>query len=122
LDKFVGDSLHLTGSVYRIVGIYQTGDAFEDSGAVLRLDDALELLGKPRQVSVFYIRLEDPGLQARFIARIEREMSDLELSGVRVSDAAAIMLKAEKAGNKITICSNSMMNSSDADSSTVRSV
>jgi ABC-type antimicrobial peptide transport system permease subunit len=117
LDKDVGDSLHLTGSVYRIVGIYQTGDAFEDSGAVLRLDDAQELLGKPRQVSVFYIRLEDPDLQERFIARIERQMSDLELSGVQEFQDKQVMANMLEGfvwaigGLAIIIGGVSMMNS-----------
>lgn len=83
LNKKVGDSLRLTGSVYRVVGIYQTGDAFEDSGAVLSLDDAQVLLGKPRQVNVLYIRLKDPALKERLSARIERQYPDLALTGIQ---------------------------------------
>jgi ABC-type antimicrobial peptide transport system permease subunit len=82
LDKTVGDSLRLTGSVYRVVGIYQTGAAFEDSGALLRLRDAQELLGKQRKVSLYYIRLKDPSLSDRFLARVKRQFPDLSLSGV----------------------------------------
>lgn len=81
LKKSTGDTLRLVGSIFRIIGIYQTGDAFEDSGAVLRMEDAQELLGKPRQVSIFYIQLKDPGLRDRFIARIERQLSDLKITG-----------------------------------------
>ena len=91
LDKAVGDSMRLTGSVYRIIGIYQTGDAFEDSGAILRMQDAQELLGKPRQVSVFYIQLKDPALRERFIKRVERQMPELELSGVQEFQDKQIM-------------------------------
>ncbi len=83
MKKKTGDSLRLTGSVYRIAGIYQTGDAFEDSGALLSLEDAQILLGKPRQVNVFYIRLRDPSLQDRFTTRIERQYPDLSLSGIQ---------------------------------------
>ena len=82
LDKSVGDTLRLTGSVFRVVGIYQTGDAFEDSGALLSLADAQNLLGKPRQVSIYYIRLKNPALSERFIQRVERQWKDLSLSGV----------------------------------------
>ena len=81
-DKKVGDTLRLTGSVYRIVGIYETGEAFEDGGAVLELTEAQELLGKPRQVSIYYIRLKDKALSERFMARINRRWPDLSLSGV----------------------------------------
>jgi ABC-type lipoprotein release transport system permease subunit len=81
MDKSVGDSLRLSGSVYRILGIYETGDAFEDSGAVLELKDAQELLGRPRTVGVYYIRLKDPSLRERFLARAERLWPDLMVSG-----------------------------------------
>jgi ABC-type antimicrobial peptide transport system permease subunit len=80
LDKTTGDTLRLGNSVYHVIGVYQTGEAFEDGGAVLRLEDAQDLLGKPRQVSLFYIQLEEINLKARFEKRIERQFSDLELS------------------------------------------
>ena len=83
LDKDVGDSMRLVGSTFRIVGIYQTGDAFEDSGAVMELKDAQQLLGRARQVSVFYIRLKDPALKERFLKRVERQWPDLALSGAQ---------------------------------------
>ena len=83
LDRGVGESIHIGGSLYRIVGIYETGDAFEDSGALLPLEEAQELLGKPRQVSLFYIRLEDSSLKDRFLKRVERRWPDLSLSGVQ---------------------------------------
>lgn len=82
LDKGVGDTLRITGSAFRIVGIYQTGDVFEDSGAILDLSEAQILVGKPRQVSLFYIRLKDTGLSQRFIKRAERLYPDLSLSGI----------------------------------------
>lgn len=82
LDKEVGDSLRLGGSLYRVVGIYETGEAFEDSGALLSLKDAQELLGRPRKVSIFYIRLKDPSLSERFQARVGRTWRDLSISGV----------------------------------------
>ncbi len=83
LKKKAGDTLRAGETVFRIVGIYETGDAFEDSGAVLNLHDAQELLGKPRQVSLFYIRLKDPQLRARLQARVERLWPNLELAGTR---------------------------------------
>jgi len=82
LNKKVGDSMRLTGSIFRIVGIYQTGDAFEDSGALMQLRDAQELLGRQRQVSLFYIRLKDAALTGRFLERVERLWPDFAVSGV----------------------------------------
>ncbi len=83
LHKKVGDTLRMTGTAFRVVGIYETGDAFEDSGVLLDLPAAQELLGKPRQVSLFYVRLKDPSLSQRFIERIQRQFKDLALSGTK---------------------------------------
>jgi ABC-type antimicrobial peptide transport system permease subunit len=81
LKKKAGDTLRIADSSFRVVGIYTTGDAFEDGGAVLNLKDAQELLGKPRQVSLFYIRLKDPALRERLETRASRLWPDLELNG-----------------------------------------
>jgi len=80
MGKEVGDALRITGGAFRIVGIYETGDAFEEGGAVIPLEGAQSLLLQPRRVSMFYIRLRDPGDEARLRARVERHFSDLILS------------------------------------------
>jgi ABC-type antimicrobial peptide transport system permease subunit len=80
LKKKLGDTLVLSGSAYRIVGIYQTGDAFEDSGALLSLAEAQQLMGKPRQVSLYYIELKDPSLRPLVEKRVARTWKDLSLS------------------------------------------
>ena len=80
MEKQPGDSLHLIDSVYRIVGIYETGQTMEDSGALILLSDAQELLGKQRQANIIYIQLKDPALGDRVIARAERLWPDLSLS------------------------------------------
>jgi ABC-type antimicrobial peptide transport system permease subunit len=79
LNKNVGDTLRLGDSLFEVVGIYQTGDPLEDSGSVLSLQEAQIILGKPRQVSLFYLRLKQPDLDERLIARVERRYSDLEI-------------------------------------------
>ncbi len=80
LDKQVGDTLRITGSAFRIVGICETGDAFEDGGAVIPLDEAQALTLQPRRVSMLYIKLRDPTEADRLRARVERHFSDLTLS------------------------------------------
>ncbi|MFN3308663.1 MAG: ABC transporter permease, partial [Anaerolineales bacterium] len=83
LKKSVGDSLRVGGVVFRVVGIYETGDAMEDAGAVMLLEDAQQLLGKPRQVSLFYIKLKDLSLRERVVQRVERRFADLSIGGVK---------------------------------------
>jgi ABC-type antimicrobial peptide transport system permease subunit len=81
MKKSVGDTIRLTSSAFRIIGIYETGDAFEDSGALLRLVDAQSLLGKERQVSLYYIRLKDTALRPRLEERARRTWPELALTG-----------------------------------------
>jgi len=81
LHREVGDTIRIMESVFRVVGIYETGATLEDNGAVISLRDAQEVLGKPRQVSVFYIQLKDPALRDRLEKRVARLWPDLSLSG-----------------------------------------
>ncbi len=80
MDKGVGDALRVAGGAFRIVGIYETGDGFEEGGAVIPLEEAQMLLLQPRRVSVFYIRLRDSSDEARLRARVERHFDNLILS------------------------------------------
>lgn len=80
MNKEVGDTLRVQGSAFRIVGTYETGATLEDNGAVLPLQEAQTLLGRQRQVSIFYIQLKDANLAERVITRAERRWSDLTIS------------------------------------------
>ncbi len=80
LDKGVGDAFHVTGGVFRVVGIYETGDAFEEEGALISLEEARTLLIQPRRYSMLYIRLDEPAGEARLRERVERAFPDLTLS------------------------------------------
>ena len=91
LGKHPGDSLRLTDSVFRIVGIYETGQTMEDSGAILRLADAQELLGRQRQVSVFYIQLKDPEFSERVEQRALRLWPNYLLSSTEAYADQQIM-------------------------------
>jgi ABC-type antimicrobial peptide transport system permease subunit len=77
LEKTVGDSFSLYESVYRIVGIYETGEAFEDGAAVVLLEDAQEISGKPRQVNAFLLKLRPDVDADRLRARIEQRYKGL---------------------------------------------
>jgi len=81
LHKNVGDTIRIQERVFRIIGIYETGATLEDNGAVLPLQDAQELLGRLRQVSIFYIQLKDVNLRDRVERSAERRWSNLTISG-----------------------------------------
>jgi ABC-type antimicrobial peptide transport system permease subunit len=80
MDKSAGDTVRLLDSVYRVAGIYQTGGGIEDSGAVVELSEAQSLLGKPRQVSLFYVKLKDVRQGDRFATRVVRLWDELSVS------------------------------------------
>ena len=76
----VGDALRITGSVFRVVGIYETGSGLEDGAAVVPLREAQALALQPHRVSMLYVKLSDPDKADRLRARIERRFSDLTVS------------------------------------------
>jgi len=60
LHKGVGDTVLLENSTYRVVGIFETGVAMEDSAGVIALRDAQILANMPRQVMYVGIQLHNP--------------------------------------------------------------
>ena len=79
-EQQVGDTIPITGSIFRIVGIYETGDGFEDSAVVIPLKEAQALTLQPRRVSMLYIKLRDPSEADRLRERVERRFPDLTTS------------------------------------------
>jgi ABC-type lipoprotein release transport system permease subunit len=93
----VGDTLHVTNSAFRIVGVYETGTGFEDGAAVVALQEAQTLALQPRRVSQLYLRLRDPSEVDRLTARIERRFPELAVSttsGFVEQEQLLIMLDA----------------------------
>ncbi len=79
LKKTVGDSIRISGNPYQIVGIYETGTAYEDAGAAVSLKEAQAMFNKRRQVSLVGITLTDEARdRADEIAeRLEREFPEI---------------------------------------------
>jgi ABC-type antimicrobial peptide transport system permease subunit len=86
LKKSVGDTVRLYDSPFRIVGIYETGQSFEEGGGVISLADAQAVFKKPRKVTFFQVQLRDPTQVDAVQARIEQ----LFKKDVSVSKAADI--------------------------------
>jgi ABC-type antimicrobial peptide transport system permease subunit len=77
LDKTVGDTFRLYETIYRITGIYETGEPFEDGAAVVLLEDAQTISGKPRQVNAFLLQVRD-GTDLDYLRqRIERRFTGI---------------------------------------------
>jgi ABC-type antimicrobial peptide transport system permease subunit len=86
LKKQVGDSIRISGSVYRVVGIYETGTGYEDGGGVIALKEAQRLLARPGQVSWFYVKLRDTDQAEPVRRQIETRFPEASVS--RASDFA----------------------------------
>ena len=80
MDLQVGDAIRITGSTFRIIGIYETGNGFEDRAAVVPLREAQTLALQPHRVSMLYVKLSDPDKTDQLQARVERRFPDLAVS------------------------------------------
>jgi len=80
LNKKVGDKVDLFEQPYRLVGIYETGLSYEESGGVISLSDAQAIFKKPRQVSFYEVQLRDPETIDAVRTRIEQLFPDYLVS------------------------------------------
>jgi ABC-type antimicrobial peptide transport system permease subunit len=85
LKKSVGDTLKLYDATFRIVGLYETGQSFEEGGAVITLTDAQAIFKKPRQVTFFEVKVRDKTQIDAVEARIE-QLYKKEISVSKASD------------------------------------
>ena len=60
LQVGVGDIIRLKDVGFRVVGIFETGVTWEEGSGIISLRDAQSLFGKPRQVTMLYINVDDP--------------------------------------------------------------
>ncbi|MFB0547040.1 MAG: ABC transporter permease, partial [Anaerolineae bacterium] len=86
LSKKVGQTIKILGSTYRVVGIYETGVSYEDSGGVISRREAQALFKKPRHVSFYAIKLENPEEADRVLDYIDASFPEISTS--KASDFA----------------------------------
>jgi ABC-type antimicrobial peptide transport system permease subunit len=75
--KNVGETFRLNGSTFRIVGIYETGIAMEDGGAVISVSDAQRVFDMRGKVNYFNVNLTDPRRSDEVKQAIEERWPDL---------------------------------------------
>jgi ABC-type antimicrobial peptide transport system permease subunit len=80
LNKDIGDSLGLLGSQFRIVGIYETGTDYEDSGGAATLRELQKRLNRPRQVMFYELKLVDPSQADAVLTRLRADFPELSIS------------------------------------------
>jgi ABC-type antimicrobial peptide transport system permease subunit len=88
----VGDLIRLTGGAFKVVGIYNSGDGFEDAASIVSLSDAQQLLQKHRQVGAVQVKVEDPRQIESLRARLEDQFPRLSVTqSGDVADEAQIV-------------------------------
>lgn len=80
LNKGIGDTLRLLGKPYQIVGIFETGQAMEESGGVVTLEEAQDLARKPRQVNAYQLKVRRPEQVDPVIERLKTLFPDLTIT------------------------------------------
>ncbi|RIK37956.1 MAG: hypothetical protein DCC57_21235 [Chloroflexi bacterium] len=76
----VGDTLSLYGNRYKVVGITQTGVAYEDSGGMLALQEAQRLMARPRTVTFIFVDVKEPAQAAAMVEVINRRFPEARAS------------------------------------------
>ncbi len=94
LKKQVGDPLQIEEMTFRVVGLFETGLAMEDSSAVIALRDAQTLAEMERQVMFVGIRLHHPDQVEVFRPKLARLLPrDVEMAGTQVGTQMLEMLE-----------------------------
>ncbi|MBI3538550.1 MAG: ABC transporter permease [Chloroflexi bacterium] len=78
--KKIGDTMQISGSAFRVVGIYETGTGYEDGAGLIALNEAQALTKKPNQVTFFFVKLLDPTQVELTRQRIEARWKDVSVS------------------------------------------
>jgi ABC-type antimicrobial peptide transport system permease subunit len=76
----VGDTMDLNGNRYRIVGITETGVAYEDGGGMVAIREAQRIMGRPRAVSFIFVDVHDPAQAARVVETINARFPEARAS------------------------------------------
>lgn len=59
LNKTVGDTVSISNTTFKIVGIYETGNFMDDRGIVMSLDKLQNLTGNAGQISLVLVKAND---------------------------------------------------------------
>ena len=73
----VGDTVRLGEMGFRLVGLFETGISWEEGGAVISMRDGQAILGKPRQVSLYGIKVKDPSQVETVRAQIKANFPEV---------------------------------------------
>jgi ABC-type antimicrobial peptide transport system permease subunit len=79
-NKRVGDNFKFLEVSFRVVGLYETGQAVEEWGAVISLKESQEVFKKPRQVAYYQVKVRQPEFVPLLMADVVRRFPKLTAS------------------------------------------
>jgi len=77
LEKKVGDTIEIDMEPFRVVGIYQSFNVYENGSAVMLLSELQHLMDREGQVTGFQVVLKDAPDKARIIERVRQKIEAL---------------------------------------------
>jgi ABC-type antimicrobial peptide transport system permease subunit len=70
LNKGPGDTIELSGTRFKIIGIFESGISWEEMGGVVMLRDAQRIVGKPRFVTMVAVKVRSDSEAAPLVEQI----------------------------------------------------
>ena len=77
LKKKVGDTIELSGVRFKIVGIYESTVSWQELGGAVTLRDSQTLMGRPRKVTMYTVKLHDPRQAPEMVERINHTFPEV---------------------------------------------
>ena len=105
LGKHVGDDLTIEGTTFRIVGLYSTGQALGDAGAMFPLTPFQAAQRQPSEYTLVFVRAKQGTDIAALRARLERQNPQLvtvqTVSDFGRADRSLALISAAERGSTI---------------------
>ena len=76
----VGDTMQVLDNRYKVVGLVETGVAWEDGSGLLALQESQRLLNRPRSISFIFVDVKNPADAGAVRAAIERRFPEARAS------------------------------------------
>jgi putative ABC transport system permease protein len=97
-DKYVGSTIELEDTKFKVIGIYDIGEGMAEYGrvAMMHIDTARDITGFPEdEVSDFTVQTHDPEYEEKLARRIEAKYDDVDASTVtEFTEEFAFMMDA----------------------------
>jgi ABC-type antimicrobial peptide transport system permease subunit len=80
LNLSVGDSIEISSSRFKVVGIYESGVTWQEMGGVVTLRDAQSFMGRPHKVGMMMVKVVDPAQAEIVVDKINAQIPDAHAS------------------------------------------